>query len=153
MQVTIDVEVTRLNGLTLINAKRDDQVIQSTVLSSEIVNIDDLAAWLLAQTGKQQDSDTNLQRRLSINYHIESVNDPETGQPIDQTVIDNVQSEPLPADDGRVNFSAMTGWGTWTAVEVEDWIDINVIDLSSAIVALKAMAKAIVYLRDMTVKK
>lgn len=150
-QVTIDVEAIRINGLTVINAKSGDRTIRSTLTNSEITDVNTLAAWLLAQRGSQRATDQNLQKRLSISYHIDQVIDPDTGQPVDQTVIDSVQSQQLPADDGRSQFSALTGWSSWTAAEAESWIETNVTDLASAKNTLKAMAKAIVYLRNISV--
>ena len=151
MQVEIDVTATTENGTTTITARSGDQEIRSTLLASEITSIDDLAAWLLAQRGRDQVTNTDLQKRLTIDYHIDQITDPETGQDIDQTVIDSVASEPLPADDGRANFAAMPGWATWTAAEASSWIETNVVDLASAKTALLAMAKAIIYLRNVAI--
>ena len=50
--------------------------------------------------------------------------------------------------DAKVAMKNMPGWADWTAAEAESWINTNVTDLASAKTALKAMAKAIVYLRD-----
>jgi len=150
-QVTIDVEVTTTGITRFITATHGDKVIQSTILISEIQTVDDLAAWLLAQRGTNRTIDQSLQKRLTITYHSETVNDPETGQDVDQTVIDSVVSEPLPADDGRSEFQSLPGWASWTANEAEQWITANVTDLASAKTALKAMAKAIIYLRNVAV--
>jgi hypothetical protein len=51
-------------------------------------------------------------------------------------------------ESGEQVFSALPGWATWTAQETEDYIDTNVTDLASAKVVLKALAKAIVALRN-----
>lgn len=51
-------------------------------------------------------------------------------------------------DAGRGEVRNLPGWATWTATEAETWINDNVTDLASAKVALKAMAKMLVYLRD-----
>lgn len=51
------------------------------------------------------------------------------------------------------DFENLPGWAAWTAAEASAWIDANVVDLASAKGALKAMAKAIVYLRNITVEQ
>lgn len=150
--VVIDVKVTTTGtGAKLILAKSGDDFTQALIFSDEISTIADLSAWLLAQTARQSTTDQVLQKRLTIDYHIDQVVDPETGQLVDQTVIDSTGTQPLPEDDGRANFAAMPGWATWTDAEAEAWIEANVTDLASAKTALKAMAKAIVYLRNVTI--
>ena len=152
-QVIVDVEVTDTQATKLVLGKvvNLNQVIRSTIFQGEVSTVNDLAAWLLAQTATVHSTDTDLQKRLTIDYHIETANDPETGQPYDATIIDSVASEPLPADDGRSNFQSLPGWATWTANEAESWIESNVTDLASAKIALKAMAKAIIFLRNVTI--
>lgn len=49
----------------------------------------------------------------------------------------------------EADFANLPGWASWTGDEAAAWIDTNVNDLASAKVALQAMAKAIMYLRDM----
>lgn len=49
------------------------------------------------------------------------------------------------------NFDGLNGWATWTAAEAESWINANVTTLATAKVALVAMAKAIVYLRNISI--
>lgn len=56
-------------------------------------------------------------------------------------------------DAGKLDFENLPGWATWTAAEAGDWIDANVVDLASAKTALRAMAKAIIYLRDVTIER
>lgn len=51
-------------------------------------------------------------------------------------------------ESNNTDFENLPGWSTWTATQAESWIDTNVTDLASAKTALKAMAKAIVYLRN-----
>jgi hypothetical protein len=53
----------------------------------------------------------------------------------------------------KTDFRALPGWATWTGAEASDWIDTNVTDLASAKTALVAMAKAIVFLRDIVVER
>ena len=70
---------------------------------------------------------------------------------IDQTAVDAANAEAAAVSDqaqARIDMGNMPGWATWTAAHAVDWVDTNVTDLASAKTALKAMAKAIVYLRD-----
>jgi hypothetical protein len=53
----------------------------------------------------------------------------------------------------KLDFRGLPGWATWTGAEASDWIDTNVTDLASAKTALVAMAKAIVFLRDIVVER
>ena len=55
-----------------------------------------------------------------------------------------------PKEEARIGMSELPGWATWTAQQAVDHIEANVTDLVSAKGVLKAMAKAIVYLRDHT---
>lgn len=56
----------------------------------------------------------------------------------------------------KVGMNALPGWATWTTNQAETWITTNLGDLTTAqqraalITAIKAMAKAILYLRDHT---
>lgn len=52
--------------------------------------------------------------------------------------------------EARTGMSSLPGWATWTSQEAVDWVEVNVKDLASAKQCLKAMAKAICYLRDHT---
>jgi hypothetical protein len=56
-------------------------------------------------------------------------------------------------DDIVPTMKSLPGWATWTAVEAEAWIETNVTSLATAKTALGAMAKALIYLRDMAVDK
>jgi len=49
--------------------------------------------------------------------------------------------------EGKQDFANLPGWATWSAAEAEQWIEDNVTNLATAKTALKAMARAIVYLR------
>lgn len=51
------------------------------------------------------------------------------------------------AESGEV-AAGVPGWATWTEAEATAWIDANVTDLASAKVALTAMARLIVALRN-----
>lgn len=57
------------------------------------------------------------------------------------------------SEDAKDDFEQLPGWATWTAGEAAAWIEANVTDLASAKVALKAMAKAICYLRDIVIER
>jgi hypothetical protein len=67
------------------------------------------------------------------------------------TVLDAVASQEMVevVQSGACDdFTALPGWASWTGAEAETWIENNVTDLASAKTALKAMAKAIMYLRN-----
>jgi hypothetical protein len=51
------------------------------------------------------------------------------------------------------DFENLPGWATFTAAEAEAWIETNVTSLATAKTALKAMSKAIVYLRDVVIER
>lgn len=149
--IQVDVIATMTDDGLIIDARQNDNVLQSTLLPAEITTTNDLASWLIAQRGRIKSTDTNLQKRLTITYHVDTVNDPETGQPADVAIIDSVTAAPLPQDDGREGFQNLPGWATWTATEAEAWINANVTDLASAKTALKSMAKAIIHLRNIAI--
>ena len=54
--------------------------------------------------------------------------------------------------DAIAGIDNMPGWADWTAAEASQWIEDNVVDLQSAKRALKAMAKAIMYLRNIAME-
>lgn len=60
----------------------------------------------------------------------------------------------LKVANAKTGMQNLPGWATWTAQQVEDWIVANIGDLSTAahraalITAIKAIGKAIIYLRD-----
>ncbi len=51
------------------------------------------------------------------------------------------------------DFENLPGWASWTAEEASDWIDANVTDLAAAKIVLQTMAKAIIYLRDVSIEQ
>lgn len=53
-------------------------------------------------------------------------------------------------DEAATRAANIPAWATWTETQAQDWIDSNVTDLPTAVVALKAMARLIVALRDAT---
>jgi hypothetical protein len=56
-------------------------------------------------------------------------------------------------EDASAAIESTPGWAGWTAAEAEGWIEQNVSNLASAKTALKAMARLIVHLRDITVER
>jgi len=152
MQLVVVVEVDRTeSGLLCIEAQHNNKYISSCVQEDEITDLNDLAAWLLNQTSYGTMVDPDLQKKLTIDFHVEQVINPETGQPLDTFVVDDVSASPIPRDQGKADFQNLPGWATWTASQAENWIQSNVTDLASAKVALVAMAKAIIYLRNVSV--
>lgn len=51
-------------------------------------------------------------------------------------------------DIGRGNIKGLPGWATWSEAEADAWIVANVTNLASAVTALRAMAKMLIFLRD-----
>jgi len=109
--------------------------------------LDDIALLML-NTDLPNNPSQTLQRRFIIEAHKEEDTSPETGEPYQYWVVDDVQIEPLPQDAAKLDFTNLPGWATWSAQGAGDWIDANVTDLASAKNVLQNMAKAIVYLRD-----
>lgn len=66
-----------------------------------------------------------------------------------ELIFPDVSAPEIASDD----FESLPGWASWTGQEAADWIDANVTDLTSAKVALQAMARAIVYLRDIVIER
>lgn len=56
-------------------------------------------------------------------------------------------------ETAKGDFENLPGWATWTAAEAEAWISANVTSLATAKIALQAMARAIVYLRDVMIER
>lgn len=56
-------------------------------------------------------------------------------------------------EQAATDFEAMPGWATWTAQEVAAWVDANVTNVATARTAIRALAQAIVYLRDRVIEK
>lgn len=67
--------------------------------------------------------------------------------PIDEAA---AAAERAAIEEAQSGMRDLPGWADWTAAQAEGYIDAQVTDLASAKSALKAMAKAIVYLRDQT---
>jgi hypothetical protein len=149
--VTFDVVVTQEGNILEVEATRGSDVVKSRLLTSEVTTLEELAAWVLNQAARTLATDAVLQKRLTVTFHTQQVPDPETGKLLDTRVIDSVAAEPLPEDEGKTNFRNLPGWATWTGDEAATWIEVNVTNLASAKVALEAMARAIVFLRDMVV--
>lgn len=111
------------------------------------MSLEDVAVLVMAQDFPPSPSRV-FQRRITIEAHQETGTDPETGEEFQFWVVDSVVSEQLPDEAARDEFGDLPGWATWTSDEAATWIDENVTDLVSARVALVAMARAIVALRD-----
>jgi hypothetical protein len=78
------------------------------------------------------------------------------GVPGSNWIVDQAVADAIAAEDAAVQAQAaaktdmgnLPGWASWTADDAVDWINTKVTDLASAKTAMKAMAKAIIYLRD-----
>ena len=115
-----------------------------TMTAPLVATLEELAALALAQefppTPPQE-----FQRRVTIEAHQEGGTVVLPGAP---WIVDSVEVEQLPDERAADDFSDLPGWATWTADEAANWIETSVVDLASAKVALTAMARAIVLLRD-----
>jgi hypothetical protein len=80
---------------------------------------------------------------------------------IDAFLTDNILSldtevfypDIIAPETAKIDFDTLPGWASWTAVEASDWIEANVVDLDSAKVVLKSIAKAIIYIRDIVIER
>lgn len=72
---------------------------------------------------------------------------------VPQAVYTDADRKRVARQTGESGMDALPGWATFTAAEAEQWIEDNVTNLASAKTALKAMAKAIVYLRNHSMGK
>lgn len=70
-----------------------------------------------------------------------------------RVVEQTVYPDPATIDQAKDDFENLPGWATRTPAEAEAWIETNVTDLTSAKTVLKAMAKAILYLRDVGIER
>jgi len=50
--------------------------------------------------------------------------------------------------EAKTGMKNLPGWADWSASQAEEWIEGNVTSLATAKTALKALAKAVIYLRD-----
>lgn len=145
-QITVDARAIAQNGdYVTLELERDGRRVVMT--TERTATLEELALLILAQA-QPGDVDDAFQRRANIEAHQETGIDPETGEEYQYWVIDSVTLEQLPNEAARDGFGALPGWATWTAAEAAQWIQDNVVDLPSAKIALSAMARAIVYLRD-----
>lgn len=109
-----------------------------TLLFTEVDTPEKFAAWYLSQSLVVAADESTLRKRFVIEAH----------QDGEAWVVDSATPAPLGKDAGTAGIVALPGWATFTAAEAEAWITANVTNLASAITALKAMAKMLVYLRD-----
>lgn len=144
---TVDARGIRHTDSDTIELELDYQGRRVLMTADLTFTIEELAALVLAQEFPPG-PDRVLQRRYTIEAHRETGTDPETGEEFQFWVVDSVISEQLPDEAARDEFGDLPGWATWTGDEAATWIDENVADLVSARVALAAMARAIVALRD-----
>jgi len=145
--IVVDCKAVRSQGLVELAVTRGTEQLDTVLFPGEVGDPVDFANWVLSQATTDRIKDVS-QGRYTITAHQETGTDPGTGEEIVFWVVDDVTREPLPADDAETGFGALPGWATWSAAEAADWIEANVTDLASAKVALTAMARAIVFLRD-----
>jgi len=61
---------------------------------------------------------------------------------------DPTDYDALVRDGAEAEAASVPDWASWTMAEASDWVETNVSDLASAKVALVAMAKMVVALRN-----
>ena len=103
-----------------------------TVAASEVDTRAKAGAYILSQLAEIEDTQTYI-----LEAHQEN----------GSWVLDSFTADE-DRDVGRTAIRSLPGWATWTAAEAEGWIQANVTDLASAKVALRAMARMLVMLRD-----
>lgn len=135
---TVDVQATRRGDLVDLTINQH----QVTLFYSEVDTPEKFAAWYLAQSLTAPADESTLRQRFVINAHQETVEGAQVW------VVDSAAPQTLGQDAGEAGIVALPGWATFTASEAETWITNNVTNLATAITALKAMAKMLVYLRD-----
>lgn len=131
---TVDVQAKRRGDVVDLTINQH----QVTLLFSEVDTPEKFAAWYLAQQLDADDDEPTLRQRFVIEAH----------QVDGAWVVDSAVPALLGQDVGMAGIAALPGWATFTASEAEAWITANVTNLATAITALKAMAKLLVYLRD-----
>lgn len=63
------------------------------------------------------------------------------------------EEDEITAREAKQSFRNMPGWATMTPQEADQYIDDNVNDLASAKVVLRKMAKMLMCLRDVTIRR
>lgn len=135
--ITVDARATFNQSDDIVALELEYQGRSATMTARRDWTLDDLAREILAQSFPPE-PDRSFQQRLTIDAT-------STGG---IWTVNNVTAEALPDEAARDGFANLPGWATWTADGAAAWIDANVVDLASAKVALAAMARAIVYLRE-----
>lgn len=131
---TVDVQAKRRGNLVDLTINQH----QVTLLFSEVDTPQKFASWYLAQSLTATADEATLRQRFVIEAH----------QDGEAWVVDSSTAQSLGQDVGTAGIAALPGWATWTAAEADTWIVNNVTNLATAITALRAMAKLLVYLRD-----
>lgn len=138
--VDVRANVNRTDQVVELDLRRGDR--QATMTAYRDWTLEQLALSIV----QQQFSivpDKVFQRRVHIQAHQAGVVPEVYGW-----VVDDVSAAQLTDEAAQEGFGDLPGWASWTADQAADWIDVNVTDLASAKVALTAMAKAIVFLRE-----
>ena len=111
--ITFDAQAVRHGDLVDLVITRGDQVITSTVAYAKVNTPAKLAAWVLAQRGRQQAAEPTIQRRLTVTFHTET-----SPEGVDVAVVDQVDHEPLPRDAARAALPTPEQMAGMTAAEV-----------------------------------
>ena len=144
MQFIVDARAVRNTDENTIELELTWQGRAVTMTAPLAATLEELATLALAQEFPPTPPQA-FQRRVIVEAHQEGGTVVLPGAP---WIVDSVEVEQLPDERAADDFASLPGWAAWTADEAATWIEENVTDLPSAKVALVAMARAIVALRD-----
>ena len=146
--IIVDVSAIRDGELVDLVITRNGEQLTTTLQLTEVNTAEKFAAWLLSQTLEPVQIEPDLQRRFTIDFHPETVTDPDTGEEYIVRVVDSVTGEPLPDAAAGAEYDSLPIAGM-TADEAAAWIDTNVTDLASIKAGMAQLARAVVLLRGM----
>lgn len=139
-QIEVEVIKAQREGIVIhLEILYQGQRLSRSVTASKVSTPAALARWLLAQAKPGRISEETVRKKLIIDFHSE----PELG-----FVLDDVTVQKLDEDLAIEAIANLPGWSDWSGDQAETWIEDNVTNLASSKVALKAMARMIVALRD-----
>lgn len=132
------------DGIVSLELRRNGQAVEMTTYRT--ATLEELALLILAQRIPGE-PDKTFQKQITIEAHKDTGVDPDTGEPFEFWVVDDVALDQLPDEAARDGVAGLPGWATWTADQAADYIESNVVDLATAKEVLKKMAMMLVHLR------
>lgn len=140
MIIRVDARATRIDGdLIYLELSRGGK--RATMTVQDGMTLEEMAFLALNQT-QPEDVPQTFHKRVTIDAHRQ---DDGGGE---YWVVDSATAEALPDEQARLDFAALGNWAVWSGDQAADWIETNVVDMASAKVALKALARAVCALRD-----